>query len=76
MNRQTFEKEIMRAKTMITAGDDQDYWIGYQRGLRRNFFGENFGTEGEHKVWLSLLESPDQARSKRGQGYIDGYNAN
>ena len=73
MEKAVFEREMMRAKTMITVGDRPEYWAGYQRGLRRRFHGENFGTEEEHEKWLSLKGDSDPARDERGRGYRDGY---
>lgn len=73
MDRKTFEREMMRADTMMDAENNRDYWMGYKRGLRRKFHGENFGTETEHKLWLSAIESTDKSRRERGRGYNDGY---
>jgi hypothetical protein len=74
MNRKTFETEMNRAKTMQRLEPErQDYWMGYQRGLRRAYHGDNFGIEAEHKLWLSLhSETMDDSRKMRGVGYRDG----
>ena len=48
-----------------------DYWAGYQRGLRRAFHGERFGTDAEHQLWLSLSDD----RAELGRGYRDGLTA-
>ena len=50
-----------------------EYWRGYARGLRRNHFGENFGTEEEHKLWMTA--TGDATRRNRSRGYRDGFNA-
>ena len=48
MDEQTFQSELNRAKTMQATVKDPieaDYWDGYQRGLRRLYLGERFGTD-------------------------------
>ena len=53
--------------------EDPYYWEGYQRGLRRAYYGEVFGTEEEHNLWLSLADDEvDESRRERGRGYRDG----
>jgi len=74
MNENTFKHEISRARAMISVGDDPDYWVGYQRGISRQYHGEVFGTYEEHRTWLSLGNSLDRSRQRRGFGYYDGYN--
>jgi len=50
-----------------------DCWHGYQRGLRRGFQGEMFGTDADHELWLRLAdEGADEASRERGRGYRDG----
>ena len=71
MDRQTFEHEMNRAKAL--KAENPDYWMGYQRGLRRRYRGEKFGTDDEHAFWMSLSEDVTQSREDRGQGYRDGY---
>ena len=44
MERDRFESLMMKAKTFQSLGDRPEYWTGYQRGLRRRFHGEAFGT--------------------------------
>ena len=52
------------------------YWHGYQRGLRRGFQGELFGTADEHEHWMRLAdEGADDAARERGRGYRDGLRA-
>ena len=72
MDKPTFGREMARAKTMQEIGDNQDYWAGYQRGLRRAHHGESFGTDDEHQQWLALLNEDDPQRQARGCGYRDG----
>jgi len=72
MSKQHFESEMSRAKTFQGLGTDIEYWAGYIRGLRRNFHGEAFGTEAEHRLWLEAVNSEDTIRRQLGQGYADG----
>ena len=73
MDRQVFESRMRKARTLAELGDKPDYWTGYQRGLRRVYHGEKFGTDEEHQKWLALEGDPDLARDARGRGYRDGY---
>ena len=74
MNEQRFKSEIQRAETMRRDIDPDraDYWAGYIRGLRRLYHGEDFGTNHEHALWLSLIKRPDIRSQRRGVGYRDG----
>ncbi len=57
---------MMRARTMDHVGlESAEYWRGYERGLRRTFHGERFGTDEEHGRWT---ERSDEL----GRGYHDG----
>lgn len=61
-------------RRLASEPDEQDFWAGYQRGLRRNHHGEKFGTAEDHKLWISLAdESHDQSRKMRGLGYRAGF---
>lgn len=66
-----FELEMLKAQTMQQA--EPDYWTGYERGLRRAYYGERFGTPEEHSLWLSLVTDDDESRREKGFGYIDGF---
>ena len=74
MKQEVFVHHMLKALTMRKLGDRPDYWMGYQRGLRRRFHGETFGTEEEHELWMSSINAEDKQRQERGQGYRDGYN--
>jgi len=76
MDKRTFEHEIMKAAIFNKLGERVDYWMGYQRGLRRRYHGENFGTLEEHIKWMSLSGDSDPSRAERGRGYRDGYGLN
>ncbi len=57
-----------------TTPQEQDFWIGYQRGLRRVWHGTGFGTDAEHELWLSLAKDKrDMQRRYRGLGYRAGF---
>ena len=61
------------ARTQSYRGGEADYWHGYQRGLRRGYMGELFGTDAEHKLWMRLADdATDKAGRDRGRGYRDG----
>jgi hypothetical protein len=68
-----FQHEMAKAKTFQGLKSDRaEYWTGVQRGLRRAFHGQAFGTEQEHDLWLRAVNSDDVLRQQRGQGYRDG----
>ena len=72
MNEKTFRHKMGKAQSFkLVEPDKQNYWIGYERGLRRAYHGENFGTLEEHHVWL--MASGDESREQRSEGYRDGY---
>jgi len=72
MDQKTFEHEMYRAKAMqqVEHGK-QDYWTGFQRGLRRGYHGEKFGTDAEHEQWWGMVD--DEDRVDQGQGYRAGF---
>lgn len=49
-----------------------EWWVGYMRGLRRAHHGAQFGTQAEHDLWHSAVESPDPQRAALGRGYLAG----
>jgi len=74
MNETQFQRELSRARTLATVEHERSaWWEGYQRGLRRAYHGERFGTDAEHQLWLGLVaETRDEARRQRGLGYRHG----
>jgi hypothetical protein len=71
-----FESEMNRARIMKSVEPQKsEYWMGYERGLRRAHHGESFGTDAEHELWLSLADDLDDSRAQRGLGYRDGLEA-
>ncbi len=77
MTRTEFERDLTAAKTLaVLVDDEQDYWLGYQQGLRRAYYGDRFGTECEHVEWLRLCgDDEDAGRRARGRGYRTGFSA-
>lgn len=63
MNESEFKNLMRRAQQ-----DGGDYASGYQRGLRRHYHGESFGSPEEHFKWSSLGLNGDH-RDERGRGY-------
>lgn len=71
-----FQRNMAGGKTLaeLSGYPDSEYWAGYQRGVRRNYHGEAFGTASEHDLWLSLAdETGDDTRRFRGIGYRAGF---
>ena len=76
MDETTFLALMKKARNFSHLGGRPEYWHGYQRGLRRGFQGELFGTNDEHKLWMRLADDgPDLASRERGSGYRDGLTA-
>ena len=65
-----FSSEMARAKEYHGLGRRTDYWMGYMRGLRRNYHGSCFGSHYDHLKWLDLIN--DDWRDDLGKGYRDG----
>lgn len=70
-----FASLLRRADTMRRLESDParaEWWHGYMRGLRRAHHGDNFGTEGEHEMWLAQADSTYKLRAALGRGYRAG----
>lgn len=65
------EREFMRLlnRARLLGGD---YAAGYQRGLRRHYHGERYGTDEEHEKFMRLGLDGDY-REELGRGYRDGF---
>ena len=74
MDKETFQEWMVAAKC-IQENDKEnaDFWKGYQRGLRRLYHGERFGTPEEHALWMSLTNDRDESHKMRGRGYRAGF---
>jgi len=67
-----FEQNMKQANAYKTITPKMsDFLDGYQRGLRRGYHGDNFGTDVEHEKWLDLIN--DSTRQQLGQGYRAGF---
>lgn len=74
MDKKIFEHEMNRAKTMEQVEpENQDYWIGYQRGLNRACHGEKYGTDEDNRLWWAAAEDEDVSQQARGRGYWAGF---
>lgn len=67
VDEKTFKRYMQAVK-----GLPDDYAVGYQKGLRRHYHGEAFGTESEHQQWLNLGLDGDH-RVDQGAGYRAGF---
>ena len=75
MEMSKFTTLMRRADTLRRIETDpikSEWWAGYMRGLRRAHHGEKFGTQTEHELWLSAIDSPDESRAALGRGYRAG----
>lgn len=70
--RNRFESLLQRAEIERGISDKPDYWVGYLRGLRRTYYGDAYGTDEEHALWLGLSERRDQTHRDQGEGYLAG----
>jgi hypothetical protein len=76
MDESRFLSLLRTARIHSYLGGSPDYWHGYQRGLRRGFLGDMFGTDDDHKHWMRLADDgSDKASRERGRGYRDGLSA-
>ncbi len=70
-----YKQAMTHAKLMQTNEPERaEYWVGYQRGMRRARFGERFGTEQDHQIWLNAINAGGESHRQRGEGYRDGLN--
>jgi len=73
MDENRFLSLMKTARMQSYRGGEADYWHGYQRGLRRGYMGQLFGTDAEHQLWMRLADDgPDKPSRDRGRGYRDG----
>jgi hypothetical protein len=74
MDEAKFMAEMAKARASDKHGERSTaYWEGLERGLRRQYHGDKFGTAQEHALWLSGAHNGSEPSSReRGQGYRDG----
>jgi len=75
MNEYEFQHNMVGAKSLgkFSKRPESDFWAGYQRGLRRLYHGEKFGTPKGHILWMGLADDRDESRQMRGLGYRFGF---
>ena len=77
MNQAEFNKNMLGASALASLGGSpytNTFWRGYQRGMRRLYHGEKFGTQDEHALWMAAAdETRDEDRRYCGIGYFAGY---
>ncbi len=79
MNKTQFQSWLRRATTFreLTTEHEfemSEYWAAYMRGLRRHYYGDQFGTADEHEIWYNIpANTSDLTRRARGEGYRAGF---
>ena len=72
MDFERFKKQMAAAEHMAKADREREsYWRGYQRGIRRAYHGEKFGTPEEHEKFIDAVNSTDEKQKEAGRGYSD-----
>ena len=74
MTHEEFTHNAQGAETfrqLTDVPEEQYFWEGYLRGIRRHYHGERFGTADEHTKWMKL--SDDETRRDLGDGYRAGF---
>jgi hypothetical protein len=74
VTKEIFEHEMGKANTFASLGERLCYWEGYQRGLRRAFYGDVFGSQEDHERWMTFADDDkaNEFQRERGRGYVDG----
>lgn len=67
MDERTFKLYMREARTMQSiTPSHHELWHAYIRGLRRLFYGEQFGTNSEHEHWMHCGDRyPERERGYR-----------
>jgi len=72
MDERKFRLLMKMAKSLQSVDADRaDYWIGFQRGVRRAYHGDNFGTEEEHQKYMNCRDG--EYRLQLQTGYRAGF---
>jgi len=72
MDEKQFQSLLGMAISMQSVDPDQaDFWRGFQRGIRRLYHGDNFGTDQEHTQWMECADG--EYRKQLQTGYRAGY---
>jgi|APSaa5957512622_1039677.scaffolds.fasta_scaffold88290_2 hypothetical protein len=72
MDKKKFQSLARMAKSFQELDSKRsEFWQGFQRGLRRLFHGDNFGTLEEHRKWINCADG--EYRKQLQTGYRAGY---
>lgn len=72
MDKKQFQSLMNMAKSMQSVDHDRaDFWRGFQRGIRRMYHGENFGTQEEHDKFYNCRDG--EYRMQLQTGYRAGF---
>ena len=72
MDKQKFQSLVSMAKALQRLDSDRsEFWVGFQRGLRRLYHGENFDTDQMHEKWMNCAQG--EYRKWQQVGYRVGY---
>jgi hypothetical protein len=68
------QQRLSMAKTFkeLSTNEEQSYWAGYMRGIRRKMHGEDFRTDEEDEKYLAMAGGADPNRDALSRGYRDG----
>ena len=74
MDEAGFMAEMAKAGASDKQGERSTaFWEGFERGLRRQYHGDKFGTAQEHALWLTIADDDsDPSSRERGRGYRNG----
>lgn len=73
MTKAQFDLEIARASSMILCDTKNiNYWVGYDRGAKKAYHGERFGTAIQHAIYCEMKYYVDPQIQEIGNGYRDG----
>jgi hypothetical protein len=75
MTEQEFRKNLLGADPLrtLSTGLAPLFWEGYEKGLRRLYYGEKFGPVEEHEAMMKAIEEKDDSRVMMGRGYRAGF---
>ena len=72
MEKTQFQSLLGMARSMQSLDLDRaDFWRGFQRGARRAYHGEAFGTDAEHHQWMRCRDG--EYRRDLQTGYRAGF---
>lgn len=73
MKKEEFDENIKRGSGFERI-DYSGFWRGYRKGLCRMFYGDDYGTEDEHKSLMEAANDTDnKSRLNHGLGYRSGF---